>query len=107
MIKEFPIIKLHKGATTIVEFDLTDFDFQGGYVMLTIKDAKENIIKEQRLDFKGINQVMFTDEFTANFKVGKGNYKYDLMWHIDNERFAQCLPSNIDVYSTVGGKENA
>ena len=105
MIKEFPIIKLHKGATTIVDFDLSNFDFQGGYVQLTIKDKNNSVIKEQRLEFQGVNEVMFNDEFTKNLEIGKDVYRYDLMWHINGERFAQCLPSRIDVVKTIGGME--
>lgn len=103
---QYPTIKLMKGATSIVEVDLTEFDMQGGYVAMSMGDAGRGVIREWRFDTSEPHAVVFEDEFTATLTAGGSRYWYDIMWHIDGERFAQCVPSPIDVSETVGGYTN-
>ena len=97
------MITIKKGATALLRVDLTQFDFQGGYVVLTIKH-KDRIkpIFEHRMDTAEVHIITLPDELTARMQVGD-LYQYDIMWHINDERFAQCPPQPIRVVPTVGG----
>lgn len=103
MVEKLTEITLLRGATCAVEFDLSDFDFQGGFVRFTMRDKKDNLIREDDMNTVGVNTINFNDEFTAI--LNDDSYSYDLMWHLASERFAQCLPTNIKVLDTVGGAQ--
>lgn len=103
----YPTIQLYQGATSVVEIDLSDFELQGGKIVVTMrsKSGKKEIIKTWEFDESSKHSLTFTDEFTATLKLGS-QYEYDIMWHLDGERFAQCDPSDINVSRTVGGWSN-
>ena len=103
----YPTIQLYQGATSVVEIDLSDFELQGGKVIVTMRSVsgKKEVIKTWEFDRAIKHTITFTDEFTATLKLGE-QYEYDIMWHLDNERFAQCEPSKINVSRTVGGWSN-
>lgn len=100
----YPTIQLYQGATSVVEIDLTNFDLQGGKVIFTMrsKSGAKEVLKTWEFTESIKNTITFTDEFTATLKIGNG-YEYDIMWHLNDERFAQCSPSDINVSRTVGG----
>ena len=100
----YPTIRLYQGATSVVEIDLTNFDLQGGKIVFTMreKSGAKNVIKTWEFDEAVKSTITFTDEFTAGLKQG-ANYEYDVMWHLNGERFPQCDPSGIVVSRTVGG----
>lgn len=102
-MEQLPTITLRKGATTVVQVDLSNFDMQGGYVALTISDKKGNPLKSWKMDEQRVWDITIPDEFTASLKVSTENYLYDIMWHLNDERFAQCAPSPVIVEATVGG----
>lgn len=107
-IEAYPTIRLHQGAAAIVEVDLTDFDFQGGEVVFTMRKTFGNneVIKTCAFSIQEVAAIFFEDDFTAGLKCGSGNYEYDIMLHIDDERFALCDPSPVEVCRTVGGCTN-
>lgn len=96
-------IYLMKGATTIVQVDMADFSLQGGTVVLTMSKAGGEVVRTWEFTEAGVHNVVFEDDFTAGLKCGRFFYEYDIMWHFNGERFAQCLPSPIIVTSTAGG----
>lgn len=100
----YPTIRLYQGATSVVEIDLTNFDLQGGKVIFTMrsKSSEKEIVKTWEFDESIKNTITFTDEFTAGLNLGNA-YEYDIMWHLNGERFPQCDPSPISVSRTVGG----
>lgn len=103
-MEQFEPIKLMQGATTVVNLDLADFDFQGGTVVLVMRElVGGKVLREWEFAEQGVHACVFEDEFTATLKLGKYEYEYDIMWHLDGERFAQCAPSPVEVCRTVGG----
>lgn len=104
-MEKFQPILLKQGATTIVEIDLSDFDMSGGSVVLTMRKCNKSkrVVRTWEFTESKVHEVIFEDEFTATLDTGKFNYEYDIMWHLDGERFAQCAPSVIEVMRTVGG----
>lgn len=103
MLTRYPKIILYKGATSVVKLDLSNTQMNGGYFVLTIKETNnDDPIKEMMFDESKIYDVVFEDDFTKNLSTNK-SYQYDIMYHLDGERFPQCKPSPIVVYSVVGG----
>ena len=105
-MEKFECINLMRGATSIVQVDLTDFDLQGGTVVLTMSKVGGEVVKSWEFTEAGVHNLVFDDEFTAGLMCGRFLYKYDVMWHFNGERFAQCLPSPILVNNTAGGCHN-
>lgn len=104
---KYPTIQLYQGATSVVEIDLTNFELQGGKIVVTMrnKSGKKEVIRTWEFDRAIKHEIVFTDEFTATLALG-ARYEYDIMWHLDDERFVQCEPSDINVSRTVGGWSN-
>ena len=100
----YPTIQLYQGATSLVEINLTDFDLQGGEIVFTMrsKSGAKDVMKTCAFKTAEVHNIVFTDEFTSTLKLGDG-YEYDIMWHLNEERFVQCEPTTITVSRTVGG----
>lgn len=104
-MEKYPTITLYKGATTIIRLDLTEMDMQGGSVVFTVRSkVNRALVKKWVFCESETYDITFSEEMTAQLMTGKGNYEYDIMWHIDGERFPQCGPSDIIVMHTVGGR---
>lgn len=99
-------IRLMKGTTTIVQVDLTGFDMQGGSVVLTMSGPHGEVIKTFAFTEAGVHYIAFDDELTKSLMCGRYEYEYDIMWHLNGYRYAQCLPSPIIVTNTAGGCHN-
>lgn len=101
---DYPTILLSQGATALVEVDLTGFDLRGGVVIFTMREkhGAKAVVKECAFDTPETHTIVFADEFTATLDLGD-SYEYDLMHHLDGERFAQCEPTSVKVSRTVGG----
>ena len=100
-------IQLYKGATSEVEFDLTNFVIpEGGKVVFTIKAMGRNTpVFTTEFETSVKHTVVFSDEFTANLVLGQA-YEYDLMLHIGGERYPQCSPSKVILDRVVGNCDN-
>ena len=100
----YPTIQLYQGATSVVEFDLSNFELQGGKIVITMRSkfGKKEVVKTWEYTRAIKHEIVFTDEFTSTLKLGN-LYEYDIMWHLDDERYVQCDPSDIKVSRTVGG----
>ena len=105
-MEKFECINLMRGATSIVQVDLTGFDLQGGTVVLTMSKVGGEVLRTWEFAEAGVHNVVFDDEFTASLMCGRYLYKYDIMWHLNGARFAQCLPSPVMVTDTAGGCQN-
>ena len=94
-------IKLYRGATSEVEFDFTSFTFvENSKCVFMMKPLyNDEIIKEIEFTESKLYIETFTDEFTAT--LGDDKYRYDIMYMINEERYPQCLPSEIEVSEVV------
>lgn len=102
-MNQLPPIILYKGATSVIDLDLSEFDMQGGYVLFVISESFGGVVRDWRFDESAVHAVVLEDEFTASLDESKTKYKYGIMHHVDGERFAQCSPSPVEVLNTVGG----
>lgn len=105
-MNQFPTIYLDKGGTSVVDVDLTGYDFAGGNLVFTMKAKNSTtVLKEETFTTPGVHCLVFDCDFTKNLLVGKDVYEYDFFLHVDGERFKQCEPSPIVVGRNVGGKK--
>lgn len=106
MLKEYPKITLYKGATSVVRFDLSNVNMNEGYFVFTMKAKKSNdVLKQFVFNEKKIYDVTFEDDFTKDLIISC-DYYYDIMYHVGEERFPQCLPSKIEIKKTIGGLDS-
>ena len=101
----FPTITLYRGATCEVTFDFSDFDFSnGGYCQFVMKQTySDKKIKSINFDESKKYIVVFNDDFTVN--LSNHEYKYDIMYMINDERYPQCKTSKIVVEEVVNEYE--
>lgn len=96
----YPTIVLHRGCATVLEMDMTNFDYYGGYVMFTIKrKTNYDAVFEYRLDKQEKCQIVLDKIFTE--KLRYASYLYDLVLVVDEEYYPLCLPSEVIVEEVV------
>lgn len=97
---------LYSGATSEVEFDFSEFEFEeNSKLLLTIKDISNNVVFQKNFSESKKYTVVFKDEFTATLNCSE--YWYDIMYLINDERYPQCYPSRIIVNKVVGAYESS
>lgn len=104
-MKELETLKLYRGATSVIELDFTGFNFESNsYCQLTIKKKYNDDIVFQH-DFKKPIKyyVTFKDEFTVG--LDDNDYKYDIMYMLNEERYPQCSISDIVIDGVVNSYE--
>lgn len=104
MLDKQTTIYLYRGATSSIDFDFTNFNFNGGKCVFTIS----NICKNTKLFQYEFNQskkytIIIPDEFTATLKENK--YLYNVMYILGNERYPECADSDIIVRKVVNAYE--
>ena len=104
MLNKQTTLYLYRGATSSIEFDFTNFNFNGGSCTFTIS----NICKNTKLFQYNFTQsqkytVVIPDEFTATLKDNQ--YLYNIMYNIGNEIYPQCADSDIIVRNVVNNYE--
>ena len=104
-MNELDVIILYAGATSEVEFDFSEFEFEkNGELLFTIKDFDNNIVFQKKFSESKKYTLVFKDEFTASLNYSE--YRYDIMYLINDERYPQCAPSKIIVNKVVGAYES-
>lgn len=95
---------LYRGATSGIEFDFTNFNFNGGKCVFTISNiCKSTKLFQYEFDESKKYTVIIPDEFTATLKDNK--YLYNVMLIINDERYPQCADSDIIVRNVVNPYE--
>ena len=104
MLDKQTTLYLYRGATSSIDFDFTEFDFNGGICVFTISNLCKNknlfqyIFTESKL-----YTIIIPDEFTATLNENK--YLYNIMYFIGNERYPECADSDIIVRKVVNAYE--
>lgn len=104
MLNKQTTIYLYRGATSSIDFDFSNFNFNGGKCVFTIS----NICKNTKLFQYEFNQsrlytIIIPDEFTATLKENK--YLYNVMYILGNERYPECADSDVIVRKVVNAYE--
>ena len=104
MLNKQTTLYFYRGATSAIEFDFTQFEFNGGKCVFTIS----NICKNTKLLQHEFNEqkkytIIIPDEFTATLKDNQ--YLYNIMHIIGSERYPECADSDIIVRNVVNSYE--
>lgn len=100
MLNKQTTLYLYRGASSSIDFDFTNFEFNGGKCIFTISNLckKENLLQFE-FDKSQKYTMIITDEFTSKLKDNK--YLYNIMYMINDDRFPQCADSDIIVRNVV------
>lgn len=100
MLNKQTTLYFYRGATSSVNFDFTNFNFNGGKCIFTISSVcKKDKLYQHEFDRPRVYTVVIPDEFTATLKDNA--YVYNIMYVVGNERFPQCADSDIIVRNVV------
>lgn len=104
MLDKQTTLYLYRGATSSIEFDFTEFDFNGGKCIFTISNiCKKTNLFQFEFDESKKYTIIIPDEFTATLKDNQ--YLYNIMYIIGNERYPECADSDIIVRNVVNSYE--
>lgn len=103
MLNKQTTLYLYRGATSIIEFDFTQFQFNGGNkCVFTISSlCKKDKLFQYEFNTSDKYVVLLQDEFTATLKDNQ--YLYNIMLIEGDERIPQCADSDIIVRNVVNG----
>ena len=104
MLNKQTTLYLYRGATSAIEFDFTEFDFNGGKCVFTISNICKNTkLLQHEFDEQKKYTIIIPDEFTATLKDNQ--YLYNIMYILGNERYPECADSDIIVRNVVNSYE--
>ena len=100
MLDKQTTLYLYRGATSSIDFDFSNFNFNGGKCVFTISNIckKENLLQFE-FNQSRIYTMIITDKFTKTLKDNK--YLYNIMYIVGDERYPQCADSDIIVRNVV------
>lgn len=104
MLNKQTTLYLYRGATSSIEFNFTEFDFNGGKCVFTISSlCKKDKLFQFEFDESKVYEIIIPDEFTATLKDNA--YVYNIMYIIGDERYPECADSDIIVRKVVNSYE--
>ena len=104
MLDKQTTIYLYRGATSSIDFDFTNFNFNGGKCVFTISNiCKDTKLFQYEFTESKVYTIIIPDEFTATLKENK--YLYNVMYIIGNERYPECADSDVIVRKVVNAYE--
>lgn len=105
MLNKQTTLYFYRGATSSIEFDFTEFNFNNGKCVFTISDiCKKNKLFQSEFDESKIYTLVIPDEFTSTLSDNK--YLYNIMYIINDERYPECADSDIIVRNVVNAYEH-
>lgn len=104
MLDKQTTLYLYRGATSSIDFDFTEFDFNGGKCVFTISNiCKDTKLFQYEFTESKLYTIIITDEFTATLKDNA--YLYNIMYIVGDERYPECADSDIIVRKVVNAYE--
>lgn len=104
MLDKQTTLYLYRGATSSIDFDFTEFDFNGGKCVFTISNiCKDTKLFQYEFTESKLYTIIIPDEFTATLKENK--YLYNIMYILGNERYPECTDSDVIVRKVVNAYE--
>ena len=104
MLNKQTTLYFYRGATSSIQFDFTQFDFDDGICVFTISSIckKDKLFQIQFTESEKYT-IIIPDEFTSTLKDNQ--YLYNIMYIKNNERYPQCADSDIIVRNVVNAYE--
>ena len=104
MLNKQTTLYLYRGATSSIDFDFREFNFNGGKCVFTISNiCKDTKLYQYEFTESRVYTIIIPDEFTATLKENK--YLYNIMYILGNERYPECADSDIIVRKVVNAYE--
>ena len=104
MLNKQTTLYLYRGATSSIDFDFTEFDFNGGKCVFTISNiCKDTKLFQYEFTESKVYTIIIPDDFTATLKENK--YLYNIMYLLGNERYPECADSDVIVRKVVNAYE--
>ena len=104
MLNKQTTLYLYRGATSSIDFDFTNFNFNGGKCVFTISNiCKDTKLFQYEFTESKVYTIIIPDEFTATLKENK--YLYNIMYILGNERYPECADSDVIVRKVVNAYE--
>lgn len=104
MLDKQTTIYLYRGATSSIDFDFTNFNFNGGKCVFTISNICKNTkLFQYEFTESKVYTIIIPDEFTTTLKENK--YLYNIMYILGNERYPECADSDVIVHKVVNAYE--
>ena len=104
MLNKQTTIYLYRGATSSIDFDFTNFNFNGGKCVFTISNiCKDTKLFQYEFTESKVYTIIIPDEFTATLKENK--YLYNVMYILGYERYPECADSDVIVRKVVNAHE--
>ncbi len=104
MLDKQTTLYLYRGATSSIDFDFTNFNFNGGKCIFTISNiCKDTKLFQYEFTESKVYTIIIPDEFTATLKENK--YLYNVMYILGNERYPECADSDVIVRKVVNAYE--
>lgn len=104
MLNKQTTLYFYRGATSSIQFDFRNFNFNDGKCVFTISSiCKKDKLFQIEFDNSIIYTVVIPDEFTATLKDNQ--YLYNVMYVKGDERYPQCADSDIIVRNVVNSYE--
>ena len=104
MLNKQTTLYLYRGATSSIDFDFTNFNFNGGKCVFTISNiCKDTKLFQYEFNLSKKYTIIIPDEFTATLKENK--YLYNIMYILGNERYPECADSDVIVRKVVNAYE--
>ena len=100
MLNKQTTLYFYRGATSSIEFDFSEFDFNGGKCVFTISSiCKEDKLFQFEFDESKKYIIIVPDDFTKTLKDNQ--YVYNIMYILGDERYPECADSDIIVRNVV------
>ena len=105
MLNKQTTLYLYRGASSSIDFDFSNFNFNGGKCVFTISNlCKNDKLLQLEFNQKKKYTIIIPDEFTETLKDNK--YLYNIMYIVGEERYPQCADSDIIVRNVVNAYES-
>lgn len=101
MLNKQTTLYLYRGASSVIEFDFSDFEFaSNSKCVFTISSLcnKEEVFSYEFTQAE-LYEVLIRDDITINLKDNQ--YKYNIMYILNGERYPQCADSDVIVRNVV------
>lgn len=101
MLEKLDTIYLYKGASSTVEFDFTEFNFdEDSYCeFMMINPCTDEVLKVVKFNKSEKYIYIFEDEFTKD--LNNKYYQYNIMYFTGGERYPECADSDIIVEEVI------
>ena len=103
MIEKQIKLYVYRGATTTLEFDFTEFDFErSSKCIFTMTNLCENKIIKQ-FEFTEATKYICVIDTAFSLTLQDNFYKYNIVYQNNIGKYPVCLNSDIEIIEVING----